>query len=252
MYKGEYYENAPSYLLSQLQQPPEDLYRLAISIKKMLPSKNGAGALRALDVGCGGGTAVAAFKTAGWKAVGIDLNETAIKAGKDLGLNLYATDIAEVEPQSFAVVTAFHVLEHVSSPKAFLNQCARLLVPRGILVIDVPNYGSRNSRSLREHWPNLYPRLHLYQFTAATLKKYLDTSNLDEICLRKIAGYGPAEDYSTVPGHHPHRQDTIKKTLQGCRHAMFVIPGAKPFLRWLFWQALGYGEFIRVLCRRNY
>ncbi len=251
MYKNQYYENAPSYLSSQLQQPAEDLYRLALSLKKMLAPRNGAGGLRALDVGCGGGATVAAFRKAGWEAVGIDLNDTAIRAGKDAGLNLYAKDIAEVEPHSFDVVTAFHVIEHVSSPRAFLNQCAARLVPQGILVLDVPNYGSRNARRLREYWPNLYPNLHLYQFTIATLKKYLVTSSLDEICTQKMAGYGPAEDYSTVPGHRPHRQSQIKKTLQRCRRTMFVIPGAKPFLRWLFWQALGYGEFIRVLCRKN-
>ena len=42
MYKDQYYENAPALFLScQLQQPPEDLYHLAISIKKMLAPKNG-------------------------------------------------------------------------------------------------------------------------------------------------------------------------------------------------------------------
>jgi 2-polyprenyl-3-methyl-5-hydroxy-6-metoxy-1,4-benzoquinol methylase len=251
MYKDQYYENAPSYLSSQLQHPPENLYHLAISIKKMLTPKNGARALRALDVGCGGGNVVAAFKSAGWEAIGIDLNKTAIRAGRDLGLELYAKCVAEVEPRSFDVVTAFHVLEHVSSPKTFLNQCAACLVAQGVLVIDVPNYGSRNSRSLREHWPYLYPHLHLYQFTIPTLKKYLVTVNLDEIRMRKMAGYGPAEDYGSVPGHHPLRQNRIKKTLQACRHILYLIPGAKPFLRWLFWQAFGYGEYIRVFCRKK-
>lgn len=252
MYKDQYYENAPSYLSSQLQQPPEDLCRLAVSIKKMLTSKDGTRAPRALDVGCGGGTTVAAFRKAGWEAMGIDLNPTAIRAGRNLGLKLYAMDIAEVDPHSFDAVTVFHVLEHVSSPRTFLDQCATRLAPQGILVIDVPNYGSRNSHRLREHWPNLYPNLHLYQFTIATLKKYLAALNLDEIHTRKVSGYGPAEDYSSVPGHHPLRQSRIKKTLQGFWHALYLVPGAKPFLRWLFWQALGYGEFIRVLCRRNY
>jgi 2-polyprenyl-3-methyl-5-hydroxy-6-metoxy-1,4-benzoquinol methylase len=202
-------------------------------------------------VGCGGGTTVAAFRKAGWETVGIDRSDTAIRAGKNVGLNLYTKDIAEVEPYSFDVVTALHVIEHVSSPRTFLKQCVARLVPQGILVIDVPNYGSRNSRNLREHWPNLYPNLHLYQFTMATLRKYIVTLGLEEVRMRKTAGYGPAEDYDTVQGHRPRQQSRIKKTLQRCRHTMFVIPGAKPFLRWLFWQALGYGEFIRVLCRKN-
>jgi 2-polyprenyl-3-methyl-5-hydroxy-6-metoxy-1,4-benzoquinol methylase len=252
MYKDQYYENAPSYLSSQLQQPAEDLYRLAVSIKKMLPRTQGAGALRALDVGCGAGNAVAAFRSAGWEAVGIDLNETAIGAGKDVGLNLRAMDIAEIEPRSFDVVTVFHVLEHISSPKTFLSRCASCLVPQGILLLDVPNYGSRNSRRLREHWPNLYPRLHLYQFTAETLKAYLTRLNLEELSMKKVSGYGPAEDYTTVPGAHLRPRSRLKKTLQESRHVLYLMPGGKPFLRWLFWQALGYGEFLRVLCRKNW
>ena len=108
-------------------------------------------------------------------AVGIDLNATAIKAGKHLGLNLYSADISEVEPRSFDVVTTLHVLEHVSSPRTFLNQCAARLTSDGILAIEVPNYGCRNSRDLRERWPYLYPHLHLHQFTVATLRKYLIT-----------------------------------------------------------------------------
>jgi len=251
MYKDRYYQNARSYLSSQLQRPPEELYRLAISMTKMFSPKNGAKVLRALDVGCGAGNTVAAFKRAKWEAVGIDLSEKAIKAGKDLGLDLRATDFADVEPRSFDVITALHVLEHVSSPKTFLNQCAACLTSGGTLVIDVPNYGCRNSRNLRECWPYLYPHLHLYQFTVNTLKKYLDSLKFDIISIRKVNGYGPAEDYSSVPGHHSPRQNRIKKTLQERRHALFLMPGAKPFLRWLFWQALGYGEFIRVLCQKN-
>lgn len=85
----------------------------------------------------------------------------------------------------------------------------------------------------------------------ATLRKYLITLGLAEIRMGKVAGYGPAEDYSSVPGHHPSQQSRIKKTLQERRYALYLIPGAKPFLRWLVWQALGYGEAIRVLCRNN-
>jgi SAM-dependent methyltransferase len=160
VYRSECYEGAPGYLSARLQQPPEDLCRLAASLRKLLAHANGTETLQSLDVGCGAGTAVAAFAKAGWDAVGIDLSERAVKAGRDLGLNLHSMDLTGVEPCSFNVVTAFHVLEHVSNPMAFLNQCVACLTPQGVLVIEVPNYGSRNSCSYREHWPNMYPRLH--------------------------------------------------------------------------------------------
>ena len=252
MYENEYYEKASTYLSSQLQQPPEDMCRLAESVKKRLTDRGCGKTPRSLDVGCGGGAVVAAFRRSGWEAVGIDLSEAAINAGRNQGLDLYAMDVAQVEPHSFDVVTAFHVLEHVSSPRTFLNQCVACLAPRGILIFEVPNYESRNSRRLRELWPYLYPNLHLYQFTVSTLKKYLDSLNLDMISIRTVNGYGPAEDYSSVPGSDQRQQSRIKGMLQESRHFAYLIPGAKPFLRWLFWQALGYGEFIRVFCRRGY
>jgi 2-polyprenyl-3-methyl-5-hydroxy-6-metoxy-1,4-benzoquinol methylase len=251
MYRDEFYEKAPSYLSAQLQQPAEDLYRLALSIRRILGPEKSGGAVRSLDVGSGAGNAVAAFKKAGWTAVGIDLSETATKVGKDLGLDLRTTDIAEVEPSSFDVVTAFHVLEHVSSPMVFLGHCITCLAPKGILVIEVPNYGCRNACNLREHWPNLYPRHHLYQFTASTLKAYLLRLNLEAIAMSKLSGYGPAEDYSSVPRSGLQPRSRIKRMLQESRHTLFLIPGARPFLRWILWQALGYGEFIRVLCRKK-
>jgi 2-polyprenyl-3-methyl-5-hydroxy-6-metoxy-1,4-benzoquinol methylase len=251
MYRDEYYEKAPSYLSLQLEPPPEDLFRLALSIGKIFRSENRKGALRSLDVGCGAGSTVAAFKRAGWEAVGIDLSERATKIGKDLGLDLRTTDLTEIEPSSFDVVTTFHVLEHVSSPKVFLNHCVRCLAPKGILLIEVPNYGCRNACNLRQQWPILYPRHHLYQFTASTLKAYLLTLKLDKIAMNKISGYGPAEDYSSVPGRGLQPGSRIKRILRESRHALYLIPGAKPFLRWIFWQALGYGESIRVLCRKK-
>jgi 2-polyprenyl-3-methyl-5-hydroxy-6-metoxy-1,4-benzoquinol methylase len=251
-YRTEYYEIARTYLSTQLQPPPQDLCRLAVSVRKLLAHPNNVESPRSLDVGCGAGTAVAAFGNAGWEAVGIDLSERAVRAGRGLGLNLCCMDIREVERCSFSVVTAFHVLEHVSSPIEFLSQCVARLVPQGILVIDVPNYGSRNARRLREHWPNLYPQFHLYQFTPETLKAYLARLSLEEISMKKVSGYGPAENYASVPGAQLRPRSRVKKTLQEYRHLLYLVPGGKPFLRWLFWQALGYGEYLRVVCRKNW
>ena len=249
MYKDEYYEKASSYLSAQLKKPPEDLYRLALSLKKMVSLQEGRATPRSLDVGCGAGSAVAAFKAAGWRTVGIDVSEKAVRAGRALGLDLRAMDLGDIEPRSIDVITAFHVLEHCSSPRAFVKQCRACLAPGGMLLLDVPNYGCHNSRRLRDRWPYLYADLHLYQFTIETLRRYLESSGFQVVSVRRLGGYGPVEDYGSVPGRKTAW--SVKKSLQECRHAIALIPGAKSFLRWLIWHALGYGEFIRIVARIN-
>jgi 2-polyprenyl-3-methyl-5-hydroxy-6-metoxy-1,4-benzoquinol methylase len=249
MYKDEYYEKASAYMSSQLKKPPEDIYRLALSLKKRVSLQEGNTPPRSLDVGCGAGSAVAAFKKAGWNAVGIDFSKKAVEAGRTLGLELHSIDLRDVEPKSFDVVTAFHVLEHCSSPRAFVRQCAACLASGGVLLLDVPNYGCHNSRRLREQWPYLYADLHLYQFTMKTLRRYLESSGFRVVSVRRLGGYGPVEDYGSVPGRETAW--SVKKSLQEFRHAIALIPGAKSFLRWLIWHALGYGEFIRIVARIN-
>jgi len=123
MYECRYYESAPGYLQAQLEEPAEDIYRVAKSSMKLWGSKIKRRNLRSLDVGCGGGYVVSAFKKAGWEAVGIDLNEKATDAGKIMGLDLRTESIQSPALGAFNIITAFHILEHTTGD--FLNKYSK-------------------------------------------------------------------------------------------------------------------------------
>ena len=41
--------------------------------------------------------------------------------------------------RSIDVVVSFETIEHVDAPAAFLGECARVLVPEGMLIVSTPN-----------------------------------------------------------------------------------------------------------------
>jgi SAM-dependent methyltransferase len=91
---------------------------------------------KVLDVGCGIGN----FSTK-CRGVyrGIDTNPTAVQDGNELGRSVYLGLVQDEEPNSWDVVTAFQVLEHVEAPDEFLAACIRCLRPGGRLIVTTPN-----------------------------------------------------------------------------------------------------------------
>src|SRR6476646_2266712 len=160
LYSEEYYQNATGYYYSQLSEPSADDLKLASATARRLAHKG----RRSLDIGCGTGRLVEAFKRTGFQAFGTEPNEMAVEAARKFGRNVVVKDLSEVPAGSQDCITAMHVLEHTYSPKEFLAHCYRILTCGGLLMVEVPNYASRASRELKEHWQPLYPDKHLYQF----------------------------------------------------------------------------------------
>lgn len=93
-----------------------------------------------LDYGCGRGECLALAAQAGFKVKGTDLDpkcvELAAQHGETCLLN--ATDpLAQFGRKSFDVITCFHVLEHVDSPKSVLSALTQMA--RSYVVLAVPN-----------------------------------------------------------------------------------------------------------------
>ncbi len=82
---------------------------------------------------------------------------------------------------SFDVVTLWDVLEHTPDPNAVLKECARVLKPAGLLVVNYPDIHSSIARLLGRRWVFLLS-VHLYYFTSDTLK-----AMLGEVGFRQVA-----------------------------------------------------------------
>ena len=97
---------------------------------------------RLLDIGSGYGQFLHHARPFFTEALGTEVSESAIALAKvKYALTLLPGQIDElnVPPQSFDVITLFHVLEHVPDPRNLVSRCHAILRPQGILVIAVPN-----------------------------------------------------------------------------------------------------------------
>ncbi|WP_325646160.1 class I SAM-dependent methyltransferase [Humidesulfovibrio sp.] len=101
---------------------------------------------RLLDVGCGGGAFLAAFRQAmpGWKLYGHDhcaQRQAEVEAVPGVcGFHCGALEEAAAQNGPFDAVSLIYVLEHMPEPVAELTRLRGLLKPDGTLMVMVPDF----------------------------------------------------------------------------------------------------------------
>jgi O-antigen chain-terminating methyltransferase len=99
----------------------------------------------ALDIGCGRGEWLTLVAGLGFTARGIDLDDGMLAACTDQGLAVENGDgvalLADMEDRSLALVTAFHVVEHLPFARVhtLVKEALRVLRPGGLLILETPN-----------------------------------------------------------------------------------------------------------------
>lgn len=127
---------------------------------------------RVLDIGASTGTMLAIFKDAGWGVWGVEPSrsgKTAIE--KDIKILRTTFEKARLPKDYFDVVILNHTLEHLINPVTVLKKARTVLKKRGIVFVDVPNFGSLSARILGKRWPFILPAEHIFHFTPVTLQK---------------------------------------------------------------------------------
>lgn len=102
---------------------------------------NGAGERTLVDVGAGLGVFIDGMQRAGWSCTGIDPDPNACEHLRThLGSEAHCATLEEIDgSQRFEVLALNKVLEHVADPVAMLRDCRKLLVPRGVMYVEVPD-----------------------------------------------------------------------------------------------------------------
>jgi 2-polyprenyl-3-methyl-5-hydroxy-6-metoxy-1,4-benzoquinol methylase len=95
---------------------------------------------RVLDIGCGIGEVIDAFRDKKWDCHAIEVNECAIKWLEEKKIRVFKGSF-DVFPENekFDVIMAWGVVEHVTNPKEFLKKVLRHLKPGGLFASEVPN-----------------------------------------------------------------------------------------------------------------
>ncbi|MCM8761049.1 MAG: class I SAM-dependent methyltransferase [Candidatus Omnitrophica bacterium] len=157
------------------------------------------GKKRIFEAGCGDGRFLYIAKQRGHDAIGVDINENALRIAKArLGdekvykctLDQFAANFPR---EKFDAVCAFHIVEHLSDPLGFVRAAAKMMNKDGLLVLSVPSQ-SRQSLcySTREEWDR--PPHHLSWWDNRSLRKLMEAAGFEVI----VRLYEPLTVKSTV------------------------------------------------------
>lgn len=160
-----------------------------------------------VDLGCWVGFFLDEAVRRGWTGVGIEPSEFAAAHARDrLGLDVREAELldAELEPGSFAAAFMGDVIEHLPDPHGALRHTQALLGADGILVLALPDAGSRLARAMGRRWWGVIPT-HVQYFTRGSIAELLARAGFRPIAIStapkafSVRYYlGRVSGYSTV------------------------------------------------------
>jgi O-antigen chain-terminating methyltransferase len=98
-----------------------------------------------LDIGCGRGEWIELLSNRGFQASGIDINTAMVEQCQSLNLNAVLGDalqsLRSLPDNSLAVVSSFHVIEHLPMQQlvSLIDEVLRVLRPGGTIIVETPN-----------------------------------------------------------------------------------------------------------------
>lgn len=172
--------------------------------------------LSILDIGCGGGLISEPMARIGARVTGIDASDKNINIAKlhakkeELDINYLAVTAEELltrskaipktTPKQFDVVLALEIIEHVADVPAFVESCAKLVKPGGLLFIATIN---RTPKSLLFAKIGAEYILRWMPIGTHDWRKFLRPSEIeDNALLHKLKPHG-----STGMNYNPFNQE---------------------------------------------
>lgn len=137
-----------------------------------------------LDAGCGGGLFLRLMAERGTPVLGLDISPAAAQVAWHV--NAIPTVCGELphaplRDGSCAVVTMFHLLEHLYDPAAYLDAARDLLKPEGRLVLQVPNAACWQFRLFGRSWNGLDVPRHLFNFKQSDIHLLLGECGFEPV-----------------------------------------------------------------------
>lgn len=171
---------------------------LALKLKKLFPHNK---QIRLLEIGCNQGDLLNAIKVDKQIiATGIDLNAVPLEYAKSRGLNVLKGTLESQKflNESFDIVIAIHVIEHLYNPINTLGEINRILSPGGILFSIVPCVTHIKAKFAGIKWKYFGPPGHLWYFSPSTFNLLLQKTGFTTI-------------YSSCFSRHAHLKTIAKK-----------------------------------------
>lgn len=129
-----------------------------------------------LDIGSATGALLEKLQHRGWNVSGIEISTPQSEyARQKRKLDIIGVPLekAGIGSESFSIVLASHLIEHLNDPFLFIREVHRILKPGGYFFVTTPNIGGFQSKLLGNHWRSAIFD-HLYLFSKKTLRRALE------------------------------------------------------------------------------
>ncbi len=140
---------------------------------------------RGVDVGCGRGDIAAALVARGWAMTGVEPSASACAVAASQGIDARRGTLSTVplEPERYDAALFRHSLEHINDPVDALRRARSALLPGGVVLITVPNFGCWQARRFGGFWFHLDLPRHRCHFTAGSLERALTNAGLELVSI---------------------------------------------------------------------
>ncbi len=144
------------------------------------------------DVGCGIGVFLKLARQNGWQVSGSELSEFAVKyVNEELNIKCFLGSLENLNllPNSYDIITFWHVIEHLCNPIEALKKANKLLSKNGMIFLATPNEDFWRTRIDANRRISTNKNLvenerHLYFFTAHSLKKMMEKAGFEIVDIR--------------------------------------------------------------------
>ena len=185
IYDADYFLGSESeagrQTVSQIKQATAKLYLSEIRRYQGLPRG------RLLEIGCGEGDFLVSAESAGWQVTGVEYSPAACDRARQRLKNgeMRCGELAgaKLAGEQFDLCVISDVIEHVRSPRAFLEEIHRVLKPEGTLFIATPSIDSWSARIMQQKWME-FKAEHLTYFDRQNLQTALFEAGYREIIVQ--------------------------------------------------------------------
>jgi SAM-dependent methyltransferase len=130
---------------------------------------------KALDIGCNNGQFL--FTLDGrWNKYGVEVSDVAANIAKQFtNANIFCgpVELYQADPESFDVITAFALIEHLTDPRKLIQWIYSHLKKGGFLVLMTGDRESKMAKHFGQTWPMYLPPEHLHFFSDHSLSTLL-------------------------------------------------------------------------------
>ncbi len=161
---------------------------------------------RLLDVGCGSGYLIEEAVKRGFQGEGLDPSHETVEYCQRRSLKVKCGFLREKHypKETFDVVVASHVLEHVADPDKFLFICRNILKRGGFICLAQTNYKGTIPCLYGRFWEGWVPKEHFVHFNPSGIKFLLKKTGFKVEKIKVVPlGYHPylkMENLSTIAG----------------------------------------------------